>query len=1392
MLNQDLASAQKAKIVQDKAAAKKKHETSSKALRNLNSSIGSARSSISSHKSALTDIAVDLSKHSMSKQERSSLAGIVSGDISDLKSAITRSTQNISALKGVMDSLKSELKASQKQNDSKEKEDKIRTLEGKIKLLDHKIEAVTKQQDDNKETLSYLQELELLLSKEMSQAEKWLRPNPDYSVQEGIARLKAELSALKKDQEMIATLKASHDKLEREVRADFVATNLMDLIDEGIDATLESLRNKGGVEIITKELLLNPDSITFDKIAEIFKALQLGALASFVFFNMMKIPTTVSALSDTISAELLEKGLDLNLDNIVAHSEFVESLVLNPALINMLNGKRFEIGQIVSILEKDIGNIVDFVLSTPSTLKPETTIGLVSKVLGSKENFQNIIGIVADNFSTFLELTSEGKRLHDVLISQGLIGQPSLIKDIAINFLPVLNELKQHHSSIVSILAKVPTLLSAVTDEEKAAALDPIIRSAIQMIQANDASMLKTILEFASSLNFADVATLAFSAGPVQEILSKFGIDEKDQETIIAILSKPEFQDFVSTLAERPAEISALLTELLSDEKDNSASLMDALLAVIKPSALEGEDAPKSLLSLLGGLFQSLEDADRDVLSGIVIKAAKVLLADTIKDLKENKPNLEELLLTEEKAIDKSKEDLEQSKGILLAHLEALLASGIISREEFNRLKDQISAATTVAAIQVCVVEIRSSRSSSFSNSNADINALNSLQVLLDQENSKALLSAGLSVLPDILFERDQDLDNIRKILGEDDALTLGAIAISAVKLLQSIVSNTQLVDAVRGLLQTDQEQLATLAAPIVYRAITPDYAGILVSANIDHTHEHHSFLHCALESHFAEHEHTNTEKLLEILKLRMEAEHVEKIHSHAVKEFTRIGGARTAALGIIKKPEFKGVLNIADNVLDAHAEIATKISGMDDILRKLAISASIENQIKNKNITPEKREELFKLATENELSGDDMSKLVDFALTFLASADIGHTAYTDSIMSLLNSDETKELLQFAFNMDAEGVESTIAAAQGVLAPAFELASLFLGNTEVTDLNTKLQTAITSILAATDDPDKSGNVMENVKPLVGWLASILKNDRFNTIYGEKIVPFITQNEKELVKQLDTIIKQDPDLRFMKLDAQKIVNIMKDPETAKNLAEFVDAFSKGEIWRTSKTAMSLAFGSHDAFSMLVNAGFGLIRKAFREVLMPDFLKRMLIGNQVTEKLLRDDFTDLADYIKSNQAREFGPFSYFTNRLNLSGLDLTGASNQAAFHDKVIDGIDFSRCRFDNGLDLNGATVTNTDLSNLKFGPQKEIILTNATIDLDTFKTIAPLINQGVEIKSIGLKIEIPHLKMHEFAEIVSGIKDLQVRNELSACVLGTHAATVNANKAIAHDNAVMSH
>jgi len=1072
--------------------------------------------------------------------------------------------------------------------------------------------------------------------------------------------------------------------------------------------------------------LLNPDSLTFDKIIEIFKALELGALASFTFFNLRKIPKTISLLSETISTELLAKGLDLNLDNIVTHSKFIDSLLLNPALFNLLNAKRFEIGQIISILEKDIGNIVDFVLSTPSTLKPTTILALLNKIFSSKENLQNILGIVTYNFTTLLDLTSTDKPLHDVLKKHDLVSKPDLIKGIAIHLLPVLEELKEH-------------------EKDKAAATQSLIQSGISLIKENDAAMLKAILSAVSNLNISDVAELAFSAKPVQDALNKFSINKEEQQGIISILSKQEFKDLIPTLSDSPDEILSLLTEAINDAQDNSQSLIDILFAIVNPNSQDAQEKPKSLVSMLRDLFQSLEDTERNMVSAIILKVSKVLLENTKTDLINNT----KLFTTEEDALTKAEEDLETSKRILIAHLESLLASGAISQEEFDRLKNQIMLATTAIGIQICIIEVRSARSASFTPVAVDIDFLNALEGIANQDNSQDLISACITLLPEILFALDKDLTKIQELLGKDySAITAGALAISAVKVLEKIVSNTSVVNAVRGLLKTDHEQLAKLATPVVYRAITPNYEKLLKKVD----HSHHSFLQCALESHFATHEHSDIEKLVEILKVRLSEEEAKKVHKRATKEFTRVGEARTAALSVIKKPEFTGVLKVADNVLAAHTDIAKKIGGMDEVLKRFVIS-------------------------------------VDCAITLLASADIGKLEHTQDIMRLLKSDETKTLMGFAFNMKAADVDTTLKATNEALSPMFELASLFLGKTELEDLNVKLPKAIEKILDGLSDQTKSNDIIENVKPLVGWVAAILKNDQFRRVYRHNITPFIQGNEIELVKQLNTVIQKDPDLRFMKLDATKIINIMKSPDTAKNLADFLDAFSKGEIWRTSKTVMNLAFGSHDAFSMLVNVLFGLARKAFREVLMPDFLKRVFIGNQINDKLLTGEFKDLAAHMKVDDSIKFGSFRYFSNRCNFSGLDLTITSNEGLFHDKKIDGANFARCIFDNGLDLNGATITNTDLSNLKFVTNKDIILTNATMDLETFATIIPLINQGVQVLSIGFTVEIPHFRMNDFIALVEKISDADVKERLSACMSKTHTASVADSKV---QDSVISH
>ncbi|MCE2993473.1 MAG: SHOCT domain-containing protein, partial [Candidatus Jidaibacter sp.] len=1308
MINKDIAIAHKTKIAQEKAEAKKKHEASRAKLRKFKQEIKLKKSSLSAIKSTLKDIAVDLSKHSITKPEREGIASNVSAKISELKQSIGRSSNTLASLQVEINKLKAELKTINTQPESQAKDDAIKTLEGSITLLNHKISTINNSQEDEQNTLAFLKELESRLLEEMSDAEKWLRPKPDFTIPAGIAKLKQELESFNQIQDSITQLQAQSDQARLIKRADFVSMSLMDLLDEGINATLEALQNKGNVEIITKELLLNPDSLTFDKIIEIFKALELGALASFTFFNLRKIPKTISLLSETISTELLAKGLDLNLDNIVTHSKFIDSLLLNPALFNLLNAKRFEIGQIISILEKDIGNIVDFVLSTPSTLKPTTILALLNKIFSSKENLQNILGIVTYNFTTLLDLTSTDKPLHDVLKKHDLVSKPDLIKGIAIHLLPVLEELKEHHESIMSLLTKIPYLLSATTEKDKAAATQSLIQSGISLIKENDAAMLKAILSAVSNLNISDVAELAFSAKPVQDALNKFSINKEEQQGIISILSKQEFKDLIPTLSDSPDEILSLLTEAINDAQDNSQSLIDILFAIVNPNSQDAQEKPKSLVSMLRDLFQSLEDTERNMVSAIILKVSKVLLENTKTDLINNT----KLFTTEEDALTKAEEDLETSKRILIAHLESLLASGAISQEEFDRLKNQIMLATTAIGIQICIIEVRSARSASFTPVAVDIDFLNALEGIANQDNSQDLISACITLLPEILFALDKDLTKIQELLGKDySAITAGALAISAVKVLEKIVSNTSVVNAVRGLLKTDHEQLAKLATPVVYRAITPNYEKLLKKVD----HSHHSFLQCALESHFATHEHSDIEKLVEILKVRLSEEEAKKVHKRATKEFTRVGEARTAALSVIKKPEFTGVLKVADNVLAAHTDIAKKIGGMDEVLKRFVISATVEKQLKNQDLTREKRAELFNLASTNQLTHNDMSKLVDCAITLLASADIGKLEHTQDIMRLLKSDETKTLMGFAFNMKAADVDTTLKATNEALSPMFELASLFLGKTELEDLNVKLPKAIEKILDGLSDQTKSNDIIENVKPLVGWVAAILKNDQFRRVYRHNITPFIQGNEIELVKQLNTVIQKDPDLRFMKLDATKIINIMKSPDTAKNLADFLDAFSKGEIWRTSKTVMNLAFGSHDAFSMLVNVLFGLARKAFREVLMPDFLKRVFIGNQINDKLLTGEFKDLAAHMKVDDSIKFGSFRYFSNRCNFSGLDLTITSNEGLFHDKKIDGANFARCIFDNGLDLNGATITNTDLSNLKFVTNKDIILTNATMD-----------------------------------------------------------------------------
>jgi PHD/YefM family antitoxin component YafN of YafNO toxin-antitoxin module len=88
----------------------------------------------------------------------------------------------------------------------------------------------------------------------MSDAEKWLRPKPDFTIPAGIAKLKQELESFNQIQDSITQLQAQSDQARLIKRADFVSMSLMDLLDEGINATLEALQNKGNVEIITKEL----------------------------------------------------------------------------------------------------------------------------------------------------------------------------------------------------------------------------------------------------------------------------------------------------------------------------------------------------------------------------------------------------------------------------------------------------------------------------------------------------------------------------------------------------------------------------------------------------------------------------------------------------------------------------------------------------------------------------------------------------------------------------------------------------------------------------------------------------------------------------------------------------------------------------------------------------------------------------------------------------------------------------------------------------------------------------------------------------------------------------------------------------------------------------------
>ncbi|MCE2992847.1 MAG: hypothetical protein LW826_01400, partial [Candidatus Jidaibacter sp.] len=85
--------------------------------------------------------------------------------------------------------------------------------------------------------------------------------------------------------------------------------------------------------------------------------------------------------------------------------------------------------------------------------------------------------------------------------------------------------------------------------------------------------------------------------------------------------------------------------------------------------------------------------------------------------------------------------------------------------------------------------------------------------------------------------------------------------------------------------------------------------------------------------------------------------------------------------------------------------------------------------------------------------------------------------------------------------------------------------------------------------------------------------------------------------------------------------------------------------------------------------------------------------------------------------------------------------------------------------------------------------KDIILTNATMDLETFATIIPLINQGVQVLSIGFTVEIPHFRMNDFIALVEKISDADVKERLSACMSKTHTASVADSKV---QDSVISH
>ncbi|MDF3047687.1 MAG: hypothetical protein K0R73_805 [Candidatus Midichloriaceae bacterium] len=1248
-----------------------------------------------------------------------------------------------------------------------------------------------------KKWLQSLTALEALLNNTDVDLANWKKVDEDkQSLKEKLAKVLEAQNQLDTHREELAKLEAQLKEITSEINAENAKINLEKEKREAVTNSVKTIAHILN-ELIpsVKDAIINPyefsmvrilkNNIPKDKGIESIEPLgtargiindpnskfvSMGfSAAGSIMSNTVGIITAAVKMPSLIKGEL---GDNIEDPNALLQSDFMEKIITEPALYEMLSRNADNFGEIIWNFQNDLVALIQLISVAPeeeSNIAPETLLKLTGHLLNSSKQLKAITLVVSKNIPLFQKMFQDEKSaFYKLAINYG-VKDPTVIATLIPALLKIVEIIPSQYSHVKAIFEKVSKVLMGGEEVtihkiiEIANLAAPILKSEqfkgalLGIFAEENSKALITIVKFGvSSLAKSPFAAL-FPKGMLEGISTLITAENiyLIQNILKGVLDMaPELIGVASKhleLLEKLRQVAAIQAKLANpDLKAEDKQALKAKAASLKLTAEELKELSTMGLEMLkvSGLSNLISENAANIQALMENKFIQSLLASSLpKELKNLTSVLPQLtnVATSIAATATTKELANQV-------LKALPSSAfeLLANENAELTAGKVIKIAQEASPLLETHEFRTMLFKAFEQSNVEelrkaaapiLNLIFGERVsagLLDDKNFafiKELLESSIDMLPELLNIAAKHKDVLEKIRQIEE--------------LQAKLNNPKLSNEERSKILSTSKNLK----------LESEDLGALSKMGLE--------LLQSVAEYRAAFYRIGTLRMLE-LKLEKGA-------------FTQGESATFITQEALKIAFTEKELRLLESdhpalykMVGTYKELFNKIDELNKNKELLANSSF------NKDIIEEKIQDLeYDIATSKGILQDlrAISKVDIERAPVPGFPEINAPAIVVQFMSLSQNEFLRTMVAEYLPKEIKGLESII---PHLSLMGTTLISAILNPQFISRLIDVVPDNITSIANGTAYYEPVNNILEVFR-------EFLNSPGFKLVFEKDIVEMVVKNRDIIKPALDELLKSNPAIRKYNINSEKILNFLADKDALHELGEALNDIAQNKFLTRTRGISKIAgiiMGSQDTRSILWNIIIDGIVAFVRENILPNRLKRWISGVDI-ESILNTTATsetkDLAAICKSSYAGQETRLSHFLLRTqNFSGQNI-----RDSLEGFTIDTFSFKEANFkgDNAavINLRNAKIANSNMSfNLSEG--QTINLTGATLDIRTLKSMMHMFEAG-KVTYTDMKLSATsHKEVFEFTNGIDADLKQHLQNTENCLIKGgTHAEKVKSEK-----------